>query len=102
MAARIRKEYGQHIVSDLKICHGHLTFKGTRILVKDVLFYVGQGKDWDWIVEAYDSSINREGIAEAINLASQTLIEKIEKPRRAQVERVLGPFSVKAKKKRVG
>lgn len=72
MAAKKRKEYGQYIVSDSGICHGHLTFKGTRILVKDVLYYVGQGKDWDWIIEAYDGSINREAIAEAVNLADQT------------------------------
>ncbi|MGH9844860.1 MAG: DUF433 domain-containing protein, partial [Blastocatellia bacterium] len=31
-----RIEFGQHIVSDPKICGGDLTFKGTRILVKDV------------------------------------------------------------------
>ncbi len=83
MAARKRKEYGQYIVSDPGICHGHLTFKGTRILVKDVLHYVGQGKDWAWIIEAYDNSINHAAIAEAVNLANQTLIEKIEKRRRA-------------------
>lgn len=52
MAARKRKEYGEHIVSDSKICGGDLTFKGTRVLVKDVLYYVAQGKDWDWISKA--------------------------------------------------
>jgi uncharacterized protein (DUF433 family) len=83
MAARKRKEYGQYIVSDPKICGGALTFKGTRVLVEDVLFYVGQGKDWDWIIKAYDGSINHEAIAEAVNLANQTLSEKIEKRRRA-------------------
>src|SRR3989442_15828485 len=45
MAARQRKEYGEYIVSDPKICGGDLTFKGTRVLVKDVLYYVSQGKD---------------------------------------------------------
>jgi hypothetical protein len=28
-----RREYGRYIVSDPKVCHGALTFKGTRILV---------------------------------------------------------------------
>lgn len=37
MAARKRKEYGDYVVSDSKICGGDLTFKGTRMLVKDVL-----------------------------------------------------------------
>lgn len=71
MATKRRKELGHYIVSDPEICGGDLTFKGTRVLVKDVLHYAGQGKDWDWIVSAYRNSISREAIGEAINLASQ-------------------------------
>lgn len=82
MAARKRKEYGEYMVSDSKICGGDLIFKGTRVLVKDVLYYVAQGKDWDWIVSGYHG-ISREAIAEAISLASDALISKIESRRRA-------------------
>lgn len=82
MSARKRKEYGEYIVSDSKICGGDLIFKGTRVLVKDVLYYVAQGKDWDWIVTGYHG-INREAIAEAITLASDALITKVESRRRA-------------------
>lgn len=82
MAARKRKEYGEYIVSDSKICGGDLTFKGTRVLVKDVLYYVAQGKDWDWIVSGYHG-ISREAIAEAISIASDALIAKVETRRRA-------------------
>lgn len=82
MAALKRKEFGQYIVSDPEICGGKLTFKGTRIRVRDVLYYVGQGKDWDWIAYAYDHHINREAIAEAVKLASEALIENDEKRRR--------------------
>jgi uncharacterized protein (DUF433 family) len=32
-----RIELGQYIVADPEICHGKLTFKGTRIFVRDVL-----------------------------------------------------------------
>ena len=39
MAARRRKEFGEYIVSDPEICGGELTFEGTRILVKGVLYY---------------------------------------------------------------
>ena len=74
MAVRKRKEFGQYIVSDPEICGGELTFKGTRILVKDVLHYVALGKDWDWIIEAYDRSIGHEAVAEAISLANQALM----------------------------
>ena len=78
MAARKRKDYGEYIVSDSKICGGDLTFKGTRLLVKDVLYYVAQGKDWDWISKAYDERLSHEAIAEAISLASEALIAKVE------------------------
>lgn len=81
MAARKRKEYGEYIVSDSKICGGDLTFKGTRVLVKDVLYYVAKGKDWDWIVSGYHG-ITREAIAEAISLACDALIGKAETRRR--------------------
>ncbi len=83
MRSRKRIELGQYIVSDPEICGGDLTFKGTRVLVKDVLFYVGKGKDWDWIVAAYRGSISRQAIAEAISLATDSLTGKVEKRLRA-------------------
>ena len=69
MRARKRKELGQYIVADPEICHGQLTFKGTRIMVKSVLYYVAQGKDWDWISQQYFGKVSREAIAEAVGLA---------------------------------
>ena len=83
MRARRRKELGQYIVADPEICHGQLTFKGTRILVKSVLYYVAQGKDWDWISQAYLGKVSREAIAEAVGLASEALLEKTDNRRRA-------------------
>jgi uncharacterized protein (DUF433 family) len=83
MKTRKRKELGQYIVADPEICHGQLTFKGTRIMVKSVLYYVAQGKDWDWISQAYLGKVGREAIAEAVSLASAALLEKRETRRRA-------------------
>jgi uncharacterized protein (DUF433 family) len=83
MKTRKRKELGQYIVADPEICHGQLTFKGTRIMVKSVLYYVAQGQDWDWISQAYLGKVGREAIAEAISLASAALLEKRETRRRA-------------------
>ena len=83
MVTRKRKEYGEYIVSDPKICGGDLTFKGTRVLVKDVLYYVAKGKDWDWIVAGYRKTISRDGIAEAVALANEALSTKVENRRRA-------------------
>lgn len=83
MAARKRKELGKYIVSDSGICGGDLTFKGTRLLVRDVLYFVSQGKDWDWISEAYDGRLSHEAIAEAVGLARESLIATTEKQRLA-------------------
>jgi len=32
-----KREVGQYLISDPEVCHGQLTFKGTRILVRSVL-----------------------------------------------------------------
>ncbi len=79
MATRKRKEYGEHIVSDSDICGGVLTFKGTRIMVKDVLWFVAQGYDWKEISAEYYGRLSREAIAEAVELARLSLIKESEK-----------------------
>lgn len=75
MSAAKRIQLGEYVVSDPEICHGQLTFKGTRLLVTDVLYFVAKGEDWGAIsVEFY--GLPREAIAEAVNLASDALLEK--------------------------
>ena len=69
MKRRTRKELGRYIVADPDICHGQLTFTCTRIMVKSVLFYGAQGKDWEWISREYAGRVSREAIAEAVRLA---------------------------------
>ena len=65
MASNVRKKklMGRYIVSDPRICHGQPTFRGTRILVGDVLEQVTSGMAWDAIVEEWRGSINRNAIA---------------------------------------
>jgi uncharacterized protein (DUF433 family) len=60
---------GRFIVADPKICHGKLTFRGTRIMVADVLEQVADGLDWESIVESWGGKVSKEAIAEAITLA---------------------------------
>ena len=78
-----REEYGQFIVSDPEICGGDLTFAGTRILVNDVLFLVAQGYDWQRISAEYDDRLTREAIAEAVELARQSLSKETATHRQA-------------------
>ena len=83
MKARKRKELGRYIVADPEICGGQLTFKGTRIFVKDVLAMLAKGYNWDRISTEFDGRLSHAAIAEAIALASKALTEKSDKPRRA-------------------
>ena len=77
MARRKRIELGEYIVADPEICHGQLTFKGTRVMVKDVLYLVAKGKSWDWIADGYHG-LPQEAIAEAVTLAGESLIKNTE------------------------
>ncbi len=81
MKIRKRKEFGQYIVADPEICGGQLTFKGTRIFVKDVLAMLAKVYDWDRISSEFDGRLSHEAIAETIVLASDVLIEKTERRR---------------------
>jgi len=41
------------------VCHGKLTFRGTRIFVSDVLEQVERGLPWDTIVEEWEEEFPR-------------------------------------------
>lgn len=66
---------GRYIVTDPKICHGKPTFRGTRVLVADVLDQVSSGMAWEAIIEEWNDSITKEAIKEAVQLASQALLK---------------------------
>ncbi len=74
-----RIELGKYIVADPRICHGKLTFKGTRIFVQDVVQMVAEGMDWDHIIAEWDGAIHREAIVEALHVAGQALEEKAQR-----------------------
>jgi uncharacterized protein (DUF433 family) len=67
---------GQHIVADPRVCHGKVTFKGTRVLVADVLEMVAEGMDWDEICRQWHGWISREAIGEAVRLASDRFLDR--------------------------
>lgn len=66
-----KKLMGRHIVTDPAVCHGQPTFRGTRILVSDVLEQVANGMAWESICQEWRGSITEEAISEAVHLASQ-------------------------------
>ena len=75
MAAKL---IGLHIITDNRICHGQPTFRGTRILVSDVLEQVAEGLAWESIIEEWHGSIGKEAIAEALKLAGRALIDHVD------------------------
>ena len=60
---------GRYIVTDRDICHGKPTFRGTRVMVSDVLEQVGNGIAWETIIEEWNNSVTKEAIQEAVQLA---------------------------------
>jgi uncharacterized protein (DUF433 family) len=68
-----RLELGKYVVSDPAICHGKLTFKGTRVLVEPVLAMFINGCNIDRILKGYPT-ITKEAIQEALRLAIHKLI----------------------------
>jgi len=52
-----QKFIGRYIVTDPKICHGKPTFRGTRIMVSQVLEQVANGMAWEAISEEWRGSV---------------------------------------------
>lgn len=67
---------GRYVVTDPKICHGKPTFRGTRVLVSDVLDQVASGMAWETIIEEWNSCVTTEAIQEAVSLAGKALLEQ--------------------------
>jgi len=51
----MRTEINEYIVADSEICHGKPTFKGTRIMVWQVLEMLESGASIDEIIEDFPS-----------------------------------------------
>ena len=60
------KTLGRYIISDPAICHDEPTFRGTRILVADVLEQVESGMAYEAIIEEWRYEIDRDAIAESL------------------------------------
>ncbi len=72
---RKAKTIGHYIVSDPSVCHGKPTFRGTRVLVADVLDQVASGMAWEAIIEEWNGSLTKEGIQEAVHSSQSSLVE---------------------------
>jgi uncharacterized protein (DUF433 family) len=60
-----RREVGKFLVVDPEICHGQLTFKGTRVPVATVLALLGKGYSIEQMLKSYPE-VSRPAIEAAI------------------------------------
>src|SRR5436190_804800 len=69
-------ELGQFIVADPEICHGKPTFKGTRIMVSQVLEALERGESTKEIIQAWDGKVSRAAVGETVRLAREALLDE--------------------------
>jgi len=65
-------EVGHYLVIDPEVCHGQMTFRGTRVPVDTVLAFVAKGYSVDQLLRSWPE-LTRPAVEEAISLASQSL-----------------------------
>jgi len=70
-----RVEIGKHLVVDPKVCHGKMTFKGTRVPVSTVLTFLSMGDSLDDITRNWPE-LSREAVEEAIRWAADLVHER--------------------------
>ena len=87
VAPRKRIELGKYIVADSGICHGKPTFKGSRVMVWQVLRAIERGDPWEKICAAWPHAVTREAIAEALQLAGNMLMDARSVPHVARAAR---------------
>ncbi len=72
-------EIGKYLVIDPGICHGQLTFKGTRVPVDTILALLAKGYSTDQLLKSYPE-LERMAIEEALQLAIDALQTRYRKP----------------------
>ena len=67
-----RVEVGKYLVVDPEVCHGQMTFKGTRVPVDTVLAFLAKGYSVEQLLRSWPE-LMRPAVEEAIHLASESL-----------------------------
>ena len=69
----MRTEISKYIVADSEICHGQPTFKGTRVLVSDVIELVAANVSHQEIIRDYYPRLTGDMIEDALKLAAKII-----------------------------
>jgi uncharacterized protein (DUF433 family) len=73
-----RLELSETIVMDPAICHGKPTYKGSRVMVWQVLHLLEQDRSWRSLREGWPGAVTDTAIAETIELALRMFLERAE------------------------
>jgi uncharacterized protein (DUF433 family) len=65
---------GKHLVVDPRVCHGELTFRGTRVPVATIMGYLANGYSQAYLRKSWPE-VSADAIAEAVSLASEHLVQ---------------------------
>ncbi len=68
----MRVEISKHIVADTEICHGQPTFKGTRIMVSDIVELIAAGETPERLIKEYPR-LTEVMIKEALEYAAKVI-----------------------------
>jgi len=68
----MRVEISKYIVADSEICHGKPTFKGTRIIVSDIVELIAAGESIEKITKSY-RGLTKEMVKEALEYAAKAI-----------------------------
>ena len=69
----MRVEVGKYIVLDDEVCHGRPTFKGTRVLVSDVIELLAAGLSIEEVVRDYYPSLDEKMVKDALAWAAKVI-----------------------------
>ncbi|MEK6892164.1 MAG: DUF433 domain-containing protein [Nanoarchaeota archaeon] len=66
----MRVEISKNVVADTEICHGKPTFRGTRVLVSDIVELVAAGESVGSILKSFPS-LTEDMVREALEYAAK-------------------------------
>jgi len=69
-------ELGKYIVADPEVCHGAVTFRGTRLLVADALELLAEGLSPAEVCKQMHGWIVPDAVAEAVRLARDHFLDR--------------------------
>ena len=65
---------GEHLVVDPRVCHGKMTFRGTRVPVEMILDYLATGHTFEYLRKSWPE-VSRAAIEEAVHLATEVFLK---------------------------